>query len=153
MGPLDAAAVTQLKADTTAVAVTTLHLLTATGVDATSVTGQWLSCDDARPDFGQYSVAARIAIAPGKPESQLDPMIAPLLADGWTVRRDTATSRQSATDGNALATLHKDAVALEITTTGGKEGLVSMYGRCVNSPVFNNDGFNFDTDKDSIPLG
>src|SRR5664279_6012541 len=103
VGPLDAAAVTQLKADTTAIAVTTLHLLTAAGVDATSVTGQWLSCDDASSDFGQYSVAARIAIAPGKPESQLDPMIAPLLADGWTVRRDTATSRKSATEGNALA--------------------------------------------------
>ncbi len=133
--------------------MTTLRLITTTGADATSVVGQWLSCDDANPDFGQYSVAARIAVAAGEPEAQLDPMIAPLLADGWTVRRDTAGSRESATKGNALATLHKDDLALEITTTGGQAGLVSLYGRCVNSAVFNNDGFNFDTDKDSIQLG
>jgi hypothetical protein len=153
MSPLDQTAVTQVKTDTTKDAQETLGLLSAAGAEMTTGVGQWLSCDDTRQDFGMYSVTATFTVPAAPAETQLDPFVAPLEAAGWTTTRDTATMQPPPSSGKGLATFRNGGTVLEVTTTGGTNGMARYLGDCVQSDVFETPGFNFDVDQDTVPLG
>ena len=152
LGPLDETALSTLKTDSTAAALVYLHRLAADGeLELNSATGQWRSCGDEGGGFGQYTVNALITVPAGDPENQLEPFIAVMQGDGWSVRRDSLAIRQSPTTGNAVVTFSKGDQRMQVVTTGGADGAVIFNGVCANSDAFSNKGFSF-ADVDAIPL-
>ena len=91
----------------------------------------------------------------GDPESQLEPFIATMEADGWSTRRDSLEDPRfanRATDINGVVTFHKGNLGLRVVTTGGTDGEVTFMGACANSPAFKTSEFDF-ASQDTIPVG